>query len=158
MKRAALIANFPELISHKSQLSATAMASNNTAAIRKAVHKLLRHPELRHKKISTIKMTISISSVDPDEIERAIQEQLAKEEKSQPKEEPEPSAEKAFVPTTKPCKDCAAPVVMMLSKRGLMMPVEPDSITQATYGDHYFPEQGHVSHLANCAARKREAS
>ena len=62
MKTATINAHFPELVSHKCYATGKGKGSTLKVAIARAVQDLLRQPNVKGQRYTTIKMTVSISN------------------------------------------------------------------------------------------------
>lgn len=79
MRRAMIQAQFPDLLAHNSSLSATAIGSNTVAAIGKALRKLLASEALKKKHIHSIKLTVSLTTVNMQAVEKAMEQPMLME-------------------------------------------------------------------------------
>lgn len=65
MKRVMVAATFPELIAHKSFIRASAEANKIPVGIVRCLRQIWRNPNVKGHRITTIKLTVSVSKVDP---------------------------------------------------------------------------------------------
>lgn len=100
MKRATISAKFPSLTAHKSEISAAAIASTNTAAIAKAVRNLFAHPQVKGKQIHSVVMAVSLINLDQSTIEQIMNKADGITEETEESEEEETKIPDGF------CKYC----------------------------------------------------
>lgn len=66
MKRITVTATFPELIAHKSYVRASAEANKIPVGIVRCLRQIWRNPNVRGHRISTVKLTVSVSKIDKE--------------------------------------------------------------------------------------------